>query len=276
MPDPLATDEDVAVEQRPCAYCGTLIHPESHRCIHCGGHVGLAWGTVHKEIFLFLCLAVMTAVGCLVPWNGRTPVLVADTPILQSPPAPGQPAPPPPPPKWVVTQEVTTVGTPMNGTNTLRGSIILAIALYGIIVGIFNALHRRLVMWPFVLNGFLALWVGLGGVIAAMGSSTWGHWKEWAQGKSVLEKYVGAVRAIPPGMLLLALVGVISVLKLVAGIVAAAGKSKGAAAATSDAARPAARRRGSRSKLGDADDTGGLPSDAGPISPEPPTPPPLV
>src|SRR5262245_15823532 len=65
------------VELRPCAFCGHSIHPAGHRCTHCDGHVGLAWGTVHKELFLFLFLSVMVIVGCLASWTGRTPALSA-------------------------------------------------------------------------------------------------------------------------------------------------------------------------------------------------------
>jgi hypothetical protein len=275
MPEIVVIEEDVVVagDLRPCAYCGTPIHLASHRCEHCGGHVGLAWGTVHKEIFLFLFLAVLIGVGCLVSWNGRSPVLVADTPPLVSPPAPGRPAPPPEPVKWVVTQDVTVSGSPLDGTDTLRGSLLLAIAAYGVIVGIFNALFRRLVMWPFVVNGFLALWVGLSGVISAMSSPTWGYWKDWAQGKSVLEKFAAPLRTIPPGMLLLALAGVLTVFKLVTGIVAGASKGKAEASDAAETVRTsaAARRRARLEKTG-AEDPGSVASDAGPISPEPPPP----
>jgi hypothetical protein len=38
-------------EFRPCAFCGTSIHSKSHRCPDCGGHVGVAWGTVALAIF---------------------------------------------------------------------------------------------------------------------------------------------------------------------------------------------------------------------------------
>src|SRR5947207_13492400 len=60
-------------ETRPCAYCGAQIHPLSTRCPECGGHVSLAWRTVHKEHFLFLFTSILIAIGCLVSWSPRHP-----------------------------------------------------------------------------------------------------------------------------------------------------------------------------------------------------------
>jgi|GEM_PF-3326784 len=240
-------DADAIVEKRPCAYCGALIHPASHRCSHCGGHVGLAWGTVHKEVFLFLFLALATIVGCLSPWTGRSPVVeVAEvsTPALSTPGAP--PGAPKPPPtierKMTVTQGVVRMGGPRNGLDTTRGVFILAIALYGVLVGVLNAVYRRSTMWPAVANGFLCLWVGLQGVVNAMGSDAWDHWGKWTEGKSLLEKALGATRAIAPGHAILAFVGLVTVFRLLAGILAAASKGKPEAAAK-DAGAAARRRR---------------------------------
>ena len=81
------TDADASVEMRPCAYCGALIHPASHRCTHCGGHVGLAWGTVHEAVFLFLVLSTAPVGGCLAPGAGPSLVRVGFA-LYGLPPAP--------------------------------------------------------------------------------------------------------------------------------------------------------------------------------------------
>jgi hypothetical protein len=247
------TEPDAAAALRPCAYCGTPVHPASHRCLHCGGHVGLAWGTVHREIFLFLFLAIATVVGCLASWTGRTPVVEVTRTLTPAPAVPGAaPGAPKPAPieevKTHVTQAVTHVGGPRNGLDTLRGVFLLAVALYGVIAGILNALYRRLVMWPAVVGGFVALWIGLQGVVNAMGSDAWGHWATWAQGKSLLETKIGALRTIAPGFMILAFVGLVTVFKLLAGILAAASKGKEEAAAAKETG--AARRRGKRGDAG--------------------------
>lgn len=249
-------DADAAVEMRPCAYCGALIHPASHRCTHCAGHVGLAWGTVHKETFLFLFLALATVVGCLAPWTGRTPLVEVTelvTPAAVAPgAAPGAPRPAPTiEKKTTVTQAVARMGGPRNGLDTTRGVFILAIALYGVLVGVFNAVYRRSTMWPAVANGFLCLWVGLQGVVNAMGSDAWGYWGTWAEGKNYLEKGLGATRAIAPGHALLAFVGLVTVFRLLAGILAAASKGKPETAAKEAGA--AARRRRSKEASGSGD-----------------------
>lgn len=248
---------------RACAFCGTPIHPRSHRCPHCGGHVGLAWGSVHKEYMLFLFLAIVTLVGCLAPWTGRTPVLkrtVVETPA--PPPAPGaapgamRPA-APPEVKVEVTQEVARMGGPRNGLDTTRGVFIFAIALYGVVAMLLNLLYRRSVMWPAALNGFLCLWVGLQGVFTSMSSDAWGHWKTWAEPKNFIEQMFAGTRAIPPGLLLIAFVGVLTVFRLVAGVLAAASKGKPQPEARESAAARRRRTRGTDGATEGGDVAGG-------------------
>ena len=120
MADENATnDEAGAIELRPCSYCGTDIHPSSHRCVTCGGHVGLSWGTVHKELFLFLFASILIGVGCIASWAVRSPTGDAD---------------------------------PSNGLRTIRGCVMFALALYGVTSAYFSILNRKMVVWPFLLN----------------------------------------------------------------------------------------------------------------------------
>jgi hypothetical protein len=258
------------VEMRPCAYCGNTIHPSSHRCTHCGGHVGLAWGTVHAELFLFLFLAVLVIVGCLASWTGRTPAASAkelekaqakatarrddDFKILLRDRKEGSPIPVMPEPKVMesdieVFDTVEPAGRQITGLDSLRGTLMLAIAIYGVFIAVFNLLYRRLVMWPFVVSGMLALWTGLNGVFAATSSAAWARWGTWAEKRSLSEQLLGKIRAIPPGHLMLTIAGVVLMIKLIGGILAVATKGKPDGGGSKDAG---ASRRGRKGGKGDA------------------------
>lgn len=215
-------------ELRGCPYCGTLMDPRAHRCTACGGHSGISWGTVHKEHWLFVLCSVLIGVGCIASWNGRSPTGV--------------------------------VGDPLTGLDTIRGTMMFALAIYGLIAGVFNILFRRMVLWPFVLNAFLALWVGLGGLASAVGSPTYKAWDKM-EGGTLLDNFLGGMRAVPPGFFLLALAGVLIFFKMLAGILAAAGKGKAKAA-------PPPRRSGSKRKA----DEGTTGAEAPPATDAPPAP----
>ena len=217
------------VEFRPCPFCGASIHPSSHLCPECGGHVAISWGTVHKELYLFLLCSILIAVGCLASWTGRMPVKA----------------------NGVWTTLATTVGPAMNGLDTHRGTLMFAVALYGIVAGFMNILYRRMVVWPYLLNSLLALWVGIGGLTSVMGSDAWNAWGEQFKvtGGTMTEKFFGGFRAVPPGFLLLTLAGFMIMARLLGGIVAAATKPK-EAAPSADEGR-LARRKARESAKGD-------------------------
>ncbi len=226
MADESATNDEAGageVELRPCSYCGTDIHPSSHRCVTCGGHVGLSWGTVHKELFLFLFASILIGVGCIASWAVRTPTGSTEA---------------------------------MNGLSTIRGCVMFALALYGVTSAYFSILNRKMVVWPFLLNALIALWIGLPTVSNAIGGPAWKAWGKLAEttNSTLMDKWFGGFRAIPPGLLLLTVGGLlvaVSILKgIVAGFVAGAAKSK---AAQEDAgAKGATRRRGARATEGSA------------------------
>jgi hypothetical protein len=225
-------------ENRPCAFCGAEIHPASQRCPECGGHVGLAWGTVHGEQFLFLLSACLIGVGCIVSWDQARPGV-------------------------------------FTGLSTIRGSLMLALAVYGAVVGTLGILHRRLVVWPFFVNALLALWVGIGGITGSIDS---GRWKEY---EAQAGTWYRAWRAIPPGFWLLTLAGALVVIAVLKGIVGgfAGAKAKAKEAEETRSASQAARRR-SRVPPGGVGESTALPPPAGvdPLTggPLPPPPPPPV
>jgi hypothetical protein len=190
-------------ELRPCAYCGAAIDPRCHRCSECGGHVGLAWKTVDGELFGMIFASVLIGIGCLVSWEQRRPGA-------------------------------------FTGTDTVRGSLMLAFAVYGVISGVMNVLYRRHVIWPVFLNSILAIWTGLEGILGSMDSAAWkAAGAETTEQVSYFEKYFGGyVRAIPPGFLLLTFGGALVLMVVIKGLVAGAG-SASAKAKAAEAAREA-------------------------------------
>jgi hypothetical protein len=239
MADETVSGTEADGESRPCAYCGTPIHPASGRCPECCGHVALAWGTVHREHFLFLLSSILIAVGCLVPWTIRWPATTDPDQLAAA---------------------AASAASSLDGLATVRGPLMLCLAIYGIFVAVFNVLYRRMVMWPFVLNCMVALWVGGAGVARAASSPAWDAWGKKLKDTNLFDEYLGQLRAIPPGFLLLTLAGLLVALTLVKGVVAGfaagAAKEKAKRAATTD--------RRARRAAGGA-------GDAGPATPgEPP------
>jgi hypothetical protein len=190
-------------EDRACAFCGAAIHPSSHRCPECGGHVGLAWGTVHREQFLFLFAACCMAVGCLVSWDQTRP-------------------------------------SDFNGLQTIRGAMILAFSLYGLIAGVVAIFNRRTLIWPFFLGAIEALWVGIEGITGSIGSA---KWEEYARMGG--QPWWGKFRAIPPGFWLLTLGGALVVIAVLKGVVGgfAGAKAKAKVTASGRATTASERRR---------------------------------
>jgi hypothetical protein len=190
------------VELRACAYCGAAIDPRCHRCSECGGHVGLAWKTVDSELFGMVFASVLIGIGCLVSWTQKRP---AD----------------------------------FTGISTVRGSVMLALAVYGIFSGTINILFRRNVVWPTLINAIIALWTGIGGIMGAMETDAWTAAGNRTDQVTFFEKYFGGyVRAIPPGFLLLTVGGALVMMMIVKGLVAGAG-SASARAKAKEAARDA-------------------------------------
>ncbi len=216
MADDSATNAEAgaeATELRPCSYCGTDIHPSSPRCIACGGHVGISWGTVHKELFLFLLASILIAVGCVSSWAIRTP---------------------------------TGDGDPSNGLRTIRGCLMFALALYGVTSAYFSIFSRKMVIWPFLLNALMALWVGIPVLSNSIGGPAWTAWGKSAEsGGTLMDKALGGMRAIPPGLMLVTLGGLLVAISVLKGLVAGfiAGKAKKKAAQEEAEMRNAARRR---------------------------------
>jgi hypothetical protein len=220
-----------AVEMRPCTFCGAECDSRAARCRECGGNVALAWGKVLKEHFLFLFCSIFIAVGCVIPWDaGRPGVLY--------------------------------------GTSTIRGSLMLGLALYGLCTAFFNILFRRFVVWPFFLNGVIALYTGLESVISTVGGPLWEAKKKEG---GHLFAFLDGMRAIPPGMLMLTAAGFLVTIALLKGVI---GGFMGGAAKAKAKQAEAAERRTRRREKGPSTDDAGAPFHPTADSGEPPPPPP--
>jgi hypothetical protein len=170
-----------------------------------------SWSLIHKELFAFLFANCIMFAGSVVAWSAATPGL------------PAQPS------------EFIT------GLDTIRGSLIFALALYGFWTCVFNIYHRQMRVWPFLLNAILALWVGIGGIVGAIGSDRWKAAEaavEARESTTLADKVLTPLDTIPPGFWLLAFGGVIVLVVLIRGIVSGAQQAKESAARA-----PASRRR---------------------------------
>lgn len=233
--------EDDGDEMRHCCYCGSEIHAGSYRCHDCGGVVALGWGTALKEHFLFLFASILIAVGCVSSWTQRYPAgaMIAHTVMVDNVAAPGATLPPNAPKQIEQTTYTAPAPEALGGLDTIRGSFMFAIALYGIIVAFFNLLHRRMIVWPFFLNGVLALEVGLTSLNRAMGSTAWEMWAEKTKDMNWVEAWLGKLRAVPSSQLLLTFAGALILMSIIKGVVggfaAGAAKSKEKMAAANEA-----------------------------------------
>jgi hypothetical protein len=258
----MGTEE--SAELRGCAYCGEQILPGSWRCPSCAGNVALAWGTAHKEHFLFLFASILFLVGVLASWTQRFPTgaTVTVSKMVEAPAvpaAPDAPAPDPKAPKKMIElkTEVAPTVEPIQGLGTIRGSLLFAIALYGVIVALFNLFYKRMVVWPFFLGSILALEIGLKGISGSIGSTAWELWKKRVESDAggFIDKLIGHWRAIPAGYLLLTIAGALVMISLIKGVVggfaSASAKQKDKQAALAEASE-ARRKAREEKKPGDA------------------------
>ncbi len=108
------------------------------------------WSLVHRELFVFLFANILFFVGVLAAWSRMSAGLVSSAED---------------PTTWVANQ--------INGLDTIRGTIIFALSLYGFWTIVFNIWYRQLKIWPFLINALLALWVGIPAFTSGIGSARW-------------------------------------------------------------------------------------------------------
>jgi hypothetical protein len=123
-----------------------------------------------------------------------------------------------------------------HGLETIRGSLVFALALYGfwsLGIGLYT---KRTVVWPLLLNMLLGLWVGLGGVVKGIGSPAWEQaYKDLydpakTASYSAIDKMLAGLGTIAPGYWMLTGGALLVLFILIKGIVSGASKSKTRAA----------------------------------------------
>ncbi|MFV1959390.1 MAG: hypothetical protein ACC662_08255 [Planctomycetota bacterium] len=178
----------------------------------------VAWSLVSGELLLILFANCLFFVGVLAAWNRQLP--------------------------W----DEGTVRA-FNGLSTIRGAFIFALAIYGFWILLVNVRWRQLILWPFLLNAILALWVGIGGFVGTIGSARWDGANDHVQqlketvGVSFLDQALIPLSSIAPGFWLLLLGGALVVILLVKGILGGASQAKAAKTAGRTSSSGSRRRR---------------------------------
>lgn len=158
---------------------------------------------VHKEHFGLLFANCFFFAGALSAWTRATPGTPASSAML------------------------------IHGLDTIRGTAIFALSLYGFWVLAIGLYTKRTVVWPFLLNAILALWVGLGGVLSGFKSPNYDLakkvLKETEGSYSALDEHLLAgPGTIAPGMWMLACSGLLVLFMILKGLVGGASKAKAA------------------------------------------------
>jgi hypothetical protein len=102
--------------------------------------------------------------------------------------------------------------TYINGLDTIRGTMIFALAIYGFWTAAFNIFFGQMKVWPYLLNAVLGLWVGLAGFMAGVGGENWDKAKQWLDqqsSKKMLDDLTVPLSTIAPGYWLLTLGGLL-------------------------------------------------------------------
>jgi hypothetical protein len=168
-----------------------------------------------KQLFTFLFANCLFFAGCLVAWTRGTP---GDPP--------GDPS------------------TYITGLHTIRGAMIFALSIYGFWTAVFNIFNGQMKVWPYLVSGVLALWVGVGAFAHGIGGPAWkkaGEHLDSLESKKVLDDILVRFSVIAPGFWLLTMGGLIVVWVILSGLMKGAQQSK--EAATADSGGSGRRRR---------------------------------
>jgi hypothetical protein len=161
-----------------------------------------SWSLVHKEMLLMLLANCFFLAGVLAVWARAVPGETFDP-----------------------SQAIT-------GLDTIRGGIIFALAIYGFWTFALNVWFRQLVVWPYLVNALLALWVGIPGFTHNIGSDRWDAANAYLakHAHSMLDNALTPLSVIPPGFWLLTIGGALVLIVLLKGIIGGASRSRAAAA----------------------------------------------
>ncbi len=170
---------------------------------------------VHKEHFSLLFANCLFLAGALAAWTRATPGTLAKS------------------------------GDLISGLDTIRGAAIFTLAIYGFWVSAIGLYTKRTLVWPFMLNALLGLWVGLGGVIRGIGGEAWEKaYKvlmdpELTPSYSPMDTALAGLGSIAPGFWMLTGGSLLVLFMVLKGILGGASQAK---AAKADAAGARKRR----------------------------------
>lgn len=181
--------------------------------------VKAAWHLLPRENFVFLFCNCLFFAGALSAWTRMIPpawLEAAGKPIVDLNPS-----------------------MYITGLDTIRGTLIFALALYGFFQVVFNIVGRTTKVWPFVLNALIALEVGIGGLSKGFGGDAMDMANEYLKNadKTLMDDITVPLSAIPPAYWMLTLGGMIVVIVLINGIMTGAKKAKMSAAAEAESRR---------------------------------------
>ncbi len=158
------------------------------------------WHGNQKQVFAFLFANCLFFAGVLAAWVRSTP---------------GDPAGDP--------------STYINGLDTIRGSFIFALALYGFWTAVFNLWHGQMKVWPYLLAAVLSLWVGIAAFAQTIGGEEWDRARAYLdtlESKTLMDDILVPLSTVAPGYWLLTGGGLIVVWVIVGGLMKGSQQSK--------------------------------------------------
>jgi hypothetical protein len=117
----------------------------------------------------------------------------------------------------------------IRGLDTIRGSFIFALSIYGFWTAVFNIWHAQMKIWPYMLAAVLALWVGVSGFVQTIGGDEWdaaGRYLEQLESKKMLDDILVRMSVVAPGYWLLTVGGLVVVWVVVNGLMQGSQQSK--------------------------------------------------
>ncbi len=177
-----------------------------------------SWHLLPKENFTFLFANCLFFAGAISAWTRAIPV---DWQLAWQKAGHS---------KFVITPFDPSMN--LTGLDTIKGTLIFAVALYGFFQIAFNIIGRGTKVWPFVLNALVALEVGIVGIKSVLGAE--GGARDMAKNylekgggpKSMLDDLTVPLSTIPPAYWMLTLGGMIVLIVILNGIMSGAKKVK--------------------------------------------------
>jgi hypothetical protein len=195
-----AADEAPLLEETPVYDTESILAQAKEDAIR----TRASWSLISRELFVLLFANCLFCAGALASWNRGAPGEAVNRAVLDT------------------------------GLDTVRGGAIFALALYGFWASIFNVWGRQMIVWPFLLNAMLGLWIGIAGFTRGIGGDAWEAAKKQLstqEDKTLLDDWFAPLSTIAPGYWLLTAGGILVMVVILKGILGGAAKAKAAAAA---------------------------------------------